>query len=215
MLPRMDDTAIIHPQYITGLVLAGGRGSRMGDMDKGLQLFHGEPLASLVLNRLAPQVGAIMLNANRNQASYAALASRLQAGDIDIWPDALADFAGPLAGVQAGLQHCRTAYLLSVPCDSPLLPMNLASRLSQALLEQQADLAVAVTGTESETQVQRIFSLMKTSLLPGLSAFLEQGGRKVGAWHATLDVAQVRFDDELAFYNINTLEELRQLESNA
>ncbi len=214
MLPCMDDAAIIHPEHITGLVLAGGRGSRMGDMDKGLQLFHGEPLASLVLDRLVPQVGAIMLNANRNQDSYAALASRLRP-DVAIWPDALADFAGPLAGLQAGLQHCRTAYLLSVPCDSPLLPMNLASRLSQALLEQQADLAVAVTGTESETQVQRIFSLIKTSLLPGLSAFLEQGGRKVGAWHATLDVAQVHFEDELAFYNINTLEELRQLESNA
>ncbi|HTD07240.1 molybdenum cofactor guanylyltransferase MobA [Undibacterium sp.] len=211
----MENTAAIAPQDITGLILAGGRGSRMGGVDKGLQLFRQEMLAFHVMGRMAPQVGAMMINANQNGASYQALCSRLQTSGVTVRPDELAGFAGPLAGLQTGLKHCRTAYLLSAPCDSPFLPMNLASRLSQALLEQQADLAVAVTGVAGQVRVHRVFSLMKAGLLPHLTAFLEQGGRKVGAWHASLNVAQVHFDDEMAFYNINTLEELRQLEPNA
>jgi len=211
----MENTAAIASQDITGLILAGGRGSRMGNADKGLQLFRGEPLAFHVMSRLHPQVGGMLINANRNAAQYAAIGARLGQAGVTVWPDALIDFSGPLAGLQTGLEQCRTAYLLSAPCDSPFLPLNLASRLSQTLLEQGADLAVAVTGTAGQAQVHRVCSLMKASLLPHLTAFLEQGGRKVGAWHASLKVAPVHFEDEMAFYNINTLEELRQLESNA
>ncbi|MES2070407.1 MAG: molybdenum cofactor guanylyltransferase MobA [Pseudomonadota bacterium] len=211
----MHTIAAIAPTEITGLVLAGGRGSRMGGIDKGLQLFQQEALAFHTMRRLAPQVGELMINANQHDAQYAALGCRLQAGGVKVWPDEIAGFAGPLAGLQAGLQHCSTGYLLSAPCDSPFLPMDLASRLARALLEQGADLAVAATAGEGETQVHRVFSLMKASVLPQLTAFLDQGGRKVGAWHASLCVAQVHFEEEAAFYNINTLEELRQLESHA
>ncbi|GGC99617.1 molybdenum cofactor guanylyltransferase MobA [Undibacterium terreum] len=211
----MEKTAPIAISEISGLLLAGGRGSRMGNVDKGLQLFRGEPLALHVMRRLLAQVGSLSINANQNAEAYQSLGAMLYSNQVPILPDQTEDFAGPLAGLQAGLRHCKTSYLLSTPCDAPFVPLDLANRLSQALLEQQADLAVATASVKGQLQVHRVCSLMKTSVLPSLTAFLDQGGRKVGAWHATLKVVQVHFDDETAFYNINTLEELRQLEANA
>ena len=117
---------MIAPEDITGLVLAGGRGSRMGGVDKGLQNHHGVPLALHALLRLAPQVGLTMINANRNLAAYESMG-------VPVWPDALADFAGPLAGFLAGLEHCDTPYLVTVPCDSPRFPEDLVARLASAL----------------------------------------------------------------------------------
>lgn len=191
---------------ITGLILAGGRGSRMGNVNKGLQPFRGEPMVRHVLTRLAPQVGPLLINANRNLDAYAAFG-------VPVHPDRLPDFAGPLAGLQTGLSHCDTAYLVTAPCDSPFLPYDLVARLGDALEAASADLAVAVTGDGATRQAHPVFCLAKASLLPHLDRYLAGGGRKIDSWYASLAVAEVRFDDETAFRNINTREELRQHES--
>jgi molybdopterin-guanine dinucleotide biosynthesis protein A len=192
---------------ITGLVLAGGRGSRMGGVDKGLQTFRNAPMALHVVMRLKPQVGNLMINANQNLGPY-------EGFGVQVWPDEVGGFAGPLAGLQTGLSHCETAYLVTAPCDSPFLPHDLVERLSSALLEQDADLAVAVTGEGEARQPHPVFCLAKASLLPHLNQFLQQGGRKFDAWYASLKVAEVHFPDEAAFRNINTLEELRTYEAS-
>jgi molybdopterin-guanine dinucleotide biosynthesis protein A len=192
---------------ITGLVLAGGRGSRMGGVDKGLQTFRNAPMALHVVMRLKPQVGNLMINANQNLGPY-------EGFGVPVWPDEVGGFAGPLAGLQTGLSHCETAYLVTAPCDSPFLPHDLVERLSSALLEQDADLAVAVTGEGETRQPHPVFCLAKASLLPHLNQFLQQGGRKFDAWYASLKVAEVHFPDEAAFRNINTLEELRTYEAS-
>ena len=193
---------------ITGLLLAGGRGTRMGGVDKGLQPFDGAPMAQHVLRRLAPQVQSVIVNANQNLAAYAAFGA-------PVWPDAMPDFAGPLAGLQTGLMHCETPYLASVPCDSPFLPMDLVQRLAQALVAEDAGLAVAVTGHGDAVQVHPVFCLLKTSLLPHLTRYLENGGRKMATWHASLQVARVHFADEAAFRNINTRDELQTCDSSS
>lgn len=201
---------VIDRQHITGLILAGGRGTRMGQVDKGLQAFKGMAMAMHVLLRLSPQVGDIIINANQHLAAYEAFGAQ-------VWPDQIEGFAGPLAGLQTGLAHCETLYLVSAPCDSPFLPLDLVARLSEALLLDDADLAVATTIENDEgierKQAHPVFSLMKSSLLPHLSQFLQEGGRKVDAWYASLKVVEVNFDDTAAFRNINTLNELRDLES--
>lgn len=186
---------------ITGLILAGGRGSRMGSVDKGLAAFDGLPMVQHVLQRLQPQVQRLLINANQNLDTYAAFGA-------PVWPDAMADFAGPLAGLQTGLMHCETPYLVTAPCDSPFLPVDLVQRLSQALLDQNADVAVAVTGTGGTRQPHPVFCLVKVSVLPHLTAYLEGGGRKFEHWYASLRVAEVQFADEAAFRNINTPAEL-------
>ena len=194
------------PAAITGLILAGGRGARMGHVDKGLQTFHGLPLAAHAIARLAPQVGTLAININRNHAQYAPCG-------LPLWPDTLPDFAGPLAGLQAGLSRCTTPYLLSVPCDSPLLPLDLAARLSAALESADADLALAVTvGDDGQAQRHPVFCLMKTTVLPQLNDYLRDGGRKMENWMTTLAMIDVHFDDHAAFDNLNTLQQLQQLE---
>ena len=201
---------IINKAQITGLILAGGRGTRMGQVDKGLQPFRGMPMAMHIHILLSPQVGEMIINANQNLAAYEAFCSQ-------VWPDQMEGFAGPLAGLQSGLTHCETPYLVCVPCDSPFLPTDLVSRLSQALLREDADLAVATTMEDREgklvKQAHPVFSLMKASLLPHLNQFLESGGRKVDSWYAALKVVEMNFNDTAAFRNINTLNELRDLES--
>ena len=196
---------MLNKDLITGLILAGGRGSRMGDVDKGLQVLNGAPMILHVINRLAPQVGTLVINANRNLETYK------QFG-LPVCPDELSGFAGPLAGLQAGLLHCRTQYLATAPCDSPFLTTDLVARLSGALTEQDADLAVAVTGEGAGRQPHPVFCLLKTSLLPHLNLFLQSGKRRIDAWYASLKVAEVTFNDEAAFRNINTLEELQQFD---
>ncbi|MDB5772076.1 MAG: molybdenum cofactor guanylyltransferase [Burkholderiales bacterium] len=192
---------------ITGLVLAGGRGSRMGGVDKGLQTFRSAPMALHVVMRLTPQVGNLMINANQNLGPY-------EGFGVPVWPDQVAGFAGPLAGLQTGLSHCETEYLVTSPCDSPFLPHDLVERLSAGLVENDADLAVAVTGEGETRQPHPVFCLAKASLLPHLNQFLQEGGRKFDGWYASLKVAEVHFPDEAAFRNINTLQELRSYEAN-
>ena len=192
-------------EQITGLILAGGRGTRMGHVDKGLQSFRGAPMALHVMMRLQPQVGDLMINANQNLAPY-------ESFGVPVWPDETQGYAGPLAGMQTGLVHCTTDYLVTAPCDSPFLPDDLVQRLSNALLAADADLAVAVTGSGPSRQAHPVFSLMKASLLQHLSEYLRDGGRKVDAWYGSLNVVEVEFADEAAFRNINTVAELKQYE---
>jgi len=191
---------------ITGLILAGGRGTRMGAVDKGLQPFRGMPMAAHVLRRLAPQVGSVMINANRNGDVYAGFG-------VPVWPDAMPDFAGPLAGLQTGLAHCSTPWLVSVPCDAPFLPADLVRRLAAAAEAQDAEVAVAVTGSGATRQPHPVFCLARTSLLPHLTRHLQAGGRKFEQWYASLRAAEVRFDDETAFRNINTPDDLQRYET--
>jgi molybdopterin-guanine dinucleotide biosynthesis protein A len=189
------------PTDITGLVLAGGRGMRMGGVDKGLQPYRGLPLARHALSRLTPQVASVMINANRNIMAYEAMG-------VPVWPDDLPDFPGPLAGMLAGLRHCRTAYLATVPCDTPLFPMNLVARLAAGLAQDDAEMATAYTREGDRLFPQPVFCLMKVSLLDGLRAFIQSGERKTGAWPRSQHNAQVIFEETAAFTNINTPDEL-------
>jgi molybdopterin-guanine dinucleotide biosynthesis protein A len=191
---------------ITGLVLAGGRGSRMGGVDKGLQEHRGVPLAQHALRRLAPQVGPLWINANRNFDAYAALGAPVCA-------DVLPDYAGPLAGFMAGLEHCTTPWLVTVPCDSPLFPADLVERLAQAVTEADAEIAMAATLEDGIVQVQPVFCLMKASLKTSLAAFTQSGQRKIDRWTALHRCVDVCFDDARAFFNANTLAELQQLQT--
>ncbi|MGE5651406.1 molybdenum cofactor guanylyltransferase MobA [Noviherbaspirillum sp. UKPF54] len=190
---------------ITGLVLAGGRGSRMGGVDKGLQPLNGKPMVKHVIDRLSPQVGTVMINANQNLAHYQSFGLPLQA-------DHLSGFAGPLAGLQAGLMHCATGYMVTAPCDSPFLPADLVARLGDALAAQDAELAVAATGENGARRLHPVFCLMCVSVLPSLTAYLQDGGRKFETWCRSHRLAEVPFPDEAAFRNINTVEELRRFE---
>ena len=203
---------MIPKQDITGVILAGGRGSRMGGVDKGLQNFHGMPLAVQTLMRLAPQVGEVMINANRNLAAY-------ESFGVPVWPDALADYAGPLAGFLTGLERCETPYLLTVPCDTPLFPQDLAARLAEALEREGADIAMAAAREEDgQVRTQPVFCLLKHELMESLVRFTHEGGRKIDKWTALHKQAIVTFDapgdDARAFFNANTLEELHRLEQS-
>jgi molybdenum cofactor guanylyltransferase len=197
---------VIAPADITGLILCGGRGSRMGGVDKGLQAYQGMPLAMHALMRLAPQVGEVMINANRNLAAYESMG-------VSVWPDPVADYPGPLAGWLAGLEHCSTPYMLTVPCDTPGFPADLAARLAQALAAEGAQIAMAATQEDGRVQVQPVFCLVDSLLLESLVAFLNSGERKIDRWTAQHRCATVVFDDARAFFNVNTLAELHALEA--
>ena len=207
----------LHAEAITGLILAGGRGSRMGGADKGLQNFNGVPLALHTLLRLGPQVGEIMINANRNLAAYESFGA-------PVWPDGtgLGEYAGPLAGFMTGLERCETPYLLTVPCDTPLFPADLVARLAEAFARDDADFAVAAAPEEDDqknisVRPQPVFCLMRCDMLESLIRFTKVGGRKIDAWTAQHKTVHVAFDragdDARGFFNANTLAELHQLES--
>ncbi|WP_300712405.1 molybdenum cofactor guanylyltransferase MobA [Limnohabitans sp.] len=199
---------------ITGLILAGGRGSRMGGIDKGLQNFRGMPLALQTLMRLQLQslpLQEILINANRNLAAYESLG-------VPVWPDSIDGYAGPLAGFLTGLERCETPLLLTVPCDSPLFPLDLVERLYKAMDEQDADMAMAAAPeTDGAVRPQPVFCLLKTELLESLVKFTQSGGRKIDAWTGQHRCAIVPFDQSgdsaHAFANANTLAELQELES--
>jgi molybdopterin-guanine dinucleotide biosynthesis protein A len=187
---------------VTGIVLAGGQGRRMGGVDKGLQALRGRAMVEWVLERLAPQVDEIVINANQNLEAYARFGHRVVADEVG-------GFAGPLAGLQAGLKAASQPLAATVPCDSPFLPADLVARLRAGLEWSGAELAVAKTGD----QPHPVFALVRASLRANLEAFLAGGGRKIDAWYAPLAVVEVRFDDESeAFSNINTRGELASFE---
>jgi molybdenum cofactor guanylyltransferase len=203
-------TANIATADITGVILAGGRGSRMGGVDKGLQNFNGMPMALHTLMRLQAQVGEVMINANRNLGAY-------ESFGVPVWPDVLADYAGPLAGFLTGLERYETPWLVTVPCDTPLFPQDLVGRLAEAAREQDAEIAMAAAREEDgQVRTQPVFCLMRLDLLESLVKFTQDGGRKIDAWTARHRTAIVPFDrpgdDPKAFFNANTLAELHHLE---
>ena len=188
---------------ITGVVLAGGMGRRMGGVDKGLQSLRGRPMAAWVVERLQPQVGPLIINANQNLDRYAEFG-------CPVVPDQIPDFAGPLAGLHAALSAARTPLVVTAPCDSPFLPEDLVFRLFSALTAAGAELAVARTFD----QPHPVFCLCRREVLPHLTDFLESGGRKIDRWYATLKIVEVAFDEVAdAFENINTRDELSRFES--
>jgi len=191
-------------EKITGVILAGGRGRRMGSVDKGLQRFKGRRLIESVIERLRPQVAEILINANQNQDCYAKYGYK-------VISDLVPDFAGPLAGFHSALSTASHDLVLTVPCDSPFMPEDIADRLIPGLRAATVDIAVARTGT----QTHPVFCMLRRSLLPHLSRYLEQGGRKIDAWYADLNVIEVAFDDQPeAFANFNTLAELNAAEKD-
>ena len=201
---------------ITGLILAGGRGARMGGVDKGLQNFNGTPLTLHTLMRLQMQdavtVSEMMIIANRNLSAY-------ESFGVQVWPDSTDNFAGPLAGFLTGLERCETDLLLTVPCDSPLFPLNLTQRLLDTLIAEDAEIAVAAAKEEDgSVRAQPVFCLMRVSLLESLVKFMQSGGRKIDAWTAQHKTVLVPFDtadvDPRAFFNANSLEELHRLEQS-
>ena len=198
---------MIAREDITGLILAGGRGSRMGGVDKGLQIHAGVPLAMHALLRLAPQVGEMMINANRNLGAYESMG-------VPVWPDTLPDYAGPLAGFLTGLERCETPYLVTVPCDSPLFPDDLVERLGRALESDDAEIAIAATRGPEGVQVHPVFCLMKASLMESLMRFTAGGQRKIDRWTGEHRCVEVLFDDSAAFINANTSAELQQLQTH-
>jgi len=193
---------------ITGLVLAGGRGSRMGGVDKGLQLHAGVPLALHAIRRLMPQVGTVMLSANRHLDQYAEFG-------VPVWPDDTDERPGPLAGFLSGLTHCATRYLVTVPCDAPNFPTDLVTRLATELIAQQASIAIAATRAGDGLQLQPVFCLMTSDLQDDLRAYLQSGQRQVERWATQHHCATVLFDEVTAFANANTPQELQQLQQRA
>lgn len=192
---------------VTGLILAGGRGSRMGSVDKGLQAFRGKPMAAHVLERLAPQVDEVAINANQNLDIYRSFGH-------PVWPDRMEAFPGPLAGLHIGLLECGTTFLAAAPCDSPFLPMDLVARLKDALDKGGASVAFATTGQGESFQAHPVFCLLRvSSCLDALIEYLGSGGRRMEAWIRSQSAVEVNFADDAAFRNINTLEELNKLET--
>ena len=194
-------------EQITGVVLAGGRGSRMGGVDKGLQVVQGMPLAMHAVLRLRPQVGELMITANRNLGAYESMG-------VPVWPDRLPGFQGPLAGFLAGLERCRTPYMATVPCDSPRFPEDLVARLAQALQQDNAEIAMAAVHEQGRTRAQPVFCLMKAELMDSLARFIDDGERKVDRWTARHRCVQVLFDDAQAFHNVNTPADLQHLQAD-
>ncbi len=202
---------MIPNEQITGLILAGGRGMRMGQVNKGLQTFKNEAMVAHVVRRLSPQVTQLMINVNQDTDQYAQFSDYL-VGDV------IPDYAGPLAGIHAGLSRCTTDFLVTAPCDSPFLPLNLVEKLAKVLAQEQAQIAVVITA-EAETvsqepgtrwQQQPVFCLLRTDLKSNLETFLNNGGRKVSDWYQDLKIVEVEFDNSADFRNINTREELMQ-----
>lgn len=204
---------MIEQNQITGIVLAGGKGSRMGGTDKGLQNFNSTPLALHALLRLQMQDGGLvgdqMINANRNLAAY-------EAFGVPVWPDSISDFPGPLGGFLTGLERCETPYLLTVPCDVPRFPLDLARRLAAAFDDPATEIAMASAPEDGQLRTQPVFCLMRIDLMESLTAFTQGGGRKIDAWTAQHRTVEVPFnlpgDDGDAFRNANTLAELHALE---
>ncbi len=194
--------AVLPQQDITGVILAGGRSQRMGGEDKGLIRIDGRPMIDHIIGTLGPQVGPLLINANRNLEDYRRFG-------YPVVPDSMGDFYGPLVGMASALQATETEYLLTVPCDSPLLPHNLAQALYGALHTHQAEISVAHDGV----RMQPVFALLRRDLLANLLVYLEAGGRKIDTWYAQHRLVIVDFSDRAdTFFNVNTQQERRMLE---
>lgn len=185
----------------TGLVLAGGRGTRMGGVDKGLVELRGRPLVAHALDALRPQVGRLLISANRNLARYAQF-------NAPVLSDTVPDFPGPLAGMLAGLSRCETEWLVSVPCDMPGIPVDLARELVRVARAVRTRAAFAVIDDEASY----VCALLHHSLVDSLEATLADGERSVWRWLAQHDACAVAFDAPMPMAtNINTVADLERL----
>jgi molybdopterin-guanine dinucleotide biosynthesis protein A len=196
------DTSSSHPPPLTGLVLAGGLGRRMGGGEKALVPLRGSALISHVIERLRPQVSEVLVNVNVPAERYSAFGDRIIADRIPNRP-------GPLAGLHAGLVEARHAWVLGVPCDAPLLPEDLADRLWTAMAKADAEIAVA----HAEGRIHPVFCLLSTALAAPLARHLESGGRAVLGWMQSRRLVIADFDDARAFTNVNTPEDLAHLDA--
>ena len=197
---------MITANQITGLILAGGRAQRMGGIDKGLIPFQGKPLIEAAISRLKPQVSTILINANRSITKYSHYG-------YPVLMDETPDFSGPLAGFSVGLKHCNTPYLLTSPCDSPLLPTDLAEKMASKLEDGNLELVFA-SSKEDDGKIwsQPVFCLMRRDLKDSLDTFLSKGDLKIDRWFKELRSGTVVFENAQAFANVNTPEELAALE---
>ena len=195
----------IEPQSITALILCGGQALRMGGQDKGLILLKDKPLVEWTIQHCQEQVGAIMINANRHLDLYQAL-------KLPTYPDLSNDFKGPLAGFQVGLTYAQSPYVLILPCDTPCFPKDLVEKLANAMVQQQVDCAYPFTLEDGQEQPHPVFCLLKKSLLDSLNEFLAGGQRKIDRWLTAQKHVKVQFDEPSNFLNINTPEELKQIE---
>lgn len=197
---------MISTKDITGLILAGGCAQRMGGIDKGLIPFHGKPLIESAVAKLKPQVQTIVINANRNITKYAT-------HGYSVIMDETPDFSGPLARFSVGLKVCKTPYLLTSPCDSPLLPNNLAELLAAKMERGEFQLVYASSKeVDGKVWAQPVFCLMRSNLQDSLDQFLQKGDLKIDRWFKELHTSTVIFDDPLIFANVNTPDELKKLE---
>ena len=188
---------------ITGVILAGGRGQRMGGLDKGLMPLAGKPMVAHVLDALCPQVTTVLINANRNQDRYAAFGHRVVA-------DSIGEYYGPLAGMASTMELATTQYVLTVPCDSPLMAHDLVARLYRALSQDKADISVAHDGE----RVHPVFALLRRDLSPSLHQYLRSGERKIDRWFAQHKLAVAYFPDEReTFINVNDPQERAVVEA--
>ncbi len=194
-------------QHITGVVLAGGLSRRMGQRDKAWMMFEGKPMIEHILARLKPQVGSIIISANKNLARYQALNEK-------IVPDVFENFCGPLAGWHAALMAAATPWLVFAPCDSPRMPTDLVARLYDALADKTLPCArPCVVVPSTKKGLHPVFALLHRDLLPSLTQYLESGERKAESWCRAQEMIEVSFDDESdAFCNINTEQDLRYFE---
>jgi molybdenum cofactor guanylyltransferase len=193
----MENITKLDTASITGLLLAGGLGRRMGGSDKGLLAFDGQPMAGRIFDRLRPQVGRILINANRNLNIW-------KNYGVPVVSDVIGGFSGPLAGMHAAMTVCTTPWLMTVPCDSPFIPQNLVQQLMDRIVESGADVAVV----QAAGRLQPVFALIRCELLSNLEQYLQSGGRKIEAWFNSVHSVVVNFEDSAAFININTPDEL-------
>lgn len=192
---------------VEGLILCGGQAQRMGGQDKGLIELHKKPLFQHGIDRLGPQVGQLMINANRNIETY-------EQSGLPVYPDSYLNFSGPLAGFHVGLKNCASPFLAVIPCDSPLFPEDLVKQLYEAIEKENADVSYVVTQNQEGKKFSHpVFCLLRNGLLKQLTDFLDQGERKIDRWFHQLRYVEVLFDDDEAFANINTIDDLTQIES--
>lgn len=222
---RISSEGLIDPASITGIVLAGGRGSRMGGVDKGLVTFQGETLAARAVRQLAPQVGPLLISANRHLTDYARLghviSDAMRSGELDAKtktktepaseaaPEAALAFAGPLAGILSGLRAAKTPFLACVPCDCPFFPADLIARLSAPFADSACTLSIAYAPDPDDPETMRahpVFALMRTTLADSLAEQLAAGERRLQSWCSRHTAIAVPFEDMHAFYNMNTLQ---------
>jgi molybdenum cofactor guanylyltransferase len=192
---------IIQKSDITAVILAGGQGRRMGGQDKGLIDFDGRLMVEILIEHLRRQQVDVLINANRNQTAY-------QAYGCPVISDDLEDFQGPLAGFASAMAAVNTEFILTLPCDSPLLAVSFVNRFIERYNQKTANVSVAHDGE----RLQPVYALINTSLLDDLKEFLQSGERKIDRWYAKHDYELVDFSDEKSmFENINTPEDRQRL----